>query len=66
MSSGDDSVSNTYLTPLGQSADKQVLFARLGQTKQIHKILLVRSGRARWESFAALIGHAGERRAATT
>jgi hypothetical protein len=33
--------------PLAQSADKQVLFARLGLTEQIHKILLVRLGRAK-------------------
>lgn len=27
--------------PLAQSADKQVLFARLGLNEQIHRILLV-------------------------
>lgn len=28
--------------PLAQSADKQVLFARLGLNEQTHKLLLVR------------------------
>jgi hypothetical protein len=41
--------------PLAQSADKQVLFARLGLNEQIHKILLVRSGRASWEPSANLM-----------
>lgn len=29
--------------PLAQSADKQVLFARLGLNEQAHKLLLVRA-----------------------
>lgn len=29
------------LSPLAQSADKQLLFARLGLNEQVHKLLLV-------------------------
>lgn len=31
------------LSPLAQSADKQLLFARLGLNEQVHKLLLVSS-----------------------
>jgi hypothetical protein len=34
-------MSYVALSPLAQSADKQLLFARLGLNEQVHKLLLV-------------------------
>lgn len=34
-------MSSVSLSPLAQSADKQLLFARLGLNEQVHKLLLV-------------------------
>lgn len=34
-------MSSAALSPLAQSADKQLLFSRLGLTEQVHKLLLV-------------------------
>ena len=34
-------MSSVTLGPLAQSADKQLLFARLGLDEQVHKLLLV-------------------------
>jgi hypothetical protein len=45
------------LAPLAQSADKQVLFARLGLNNEIHKYLLVRGHLAfKVHSLTSLIG----------
>lgn len=34
-------MSSVALSPLAQSADKSILFARLGLNEQVHKLLLV-------------------------
>lgn len=48
--------------PLAQSADKQVLFARLGLNEHIHKILLVRSSGDIWKDRLADVTDACSRR----